>query len=120
MSLPTRPLPPPPPGAQSPQNLTPKSTPGPAATVLPSPAPGSSSPGSFPAGRSKAQRWWDDDGGCLGLHPSYKDVLISCSPPAHHPSADVDGDGWVTIVDRRSRWRRSRLQSHLPSPFHPT
>jgi hypothetical protein len=115
--------PPPPllPGAQTSHSPTPTSAPGPAATILPSPTSGSPSPSlsptSLPAGRSKAQRWGDDGGNHDGRLPSYKDVLVSSSstPLATHP---VAGDDWVTVVDRRARWRRPRplVPLHRPVP----
>jgi hypothetical protein len=84
MCLPPLCLPPPLlPGAQTSHSPSPASAPGPAATILPSPTSGSPSPSlsptSFPAGRSKAQRWGDDGGNHDGRLPSYKDVLVSSS-----------------------------------------
>jgi hypothetical protein len=98
------------PSAQTPQNLKPKSTLGPTATVLPSLASGSSSLGSFPDGHSKAQCWCNDDGGRLGLHPSYnKDVLLP--PTAFLPITPLPMSmGWLGD-DRGSPFSPASLPS---------
>jgi hypothetical protein len=49
----------------------------------------------------------------VGL-PSYKDVLLSSTPLVSHP---VAGDGWVTVVSRRARWRRPRPSKPPPRPI---
>jgi hypothetical protein len=69
-----------------------------------------------PVGCSKAQRW-SDDGGLASFagasadsrpQASYKEVLLSSRPPIHHPAAEVDGDGWVRVKDRRACFRDHR------------
>jgi hypothetical protein len=108
--------PPPPlhPDAQTSQSPTPTSAPGPTTTTLPSPASGSPSPSlsppSLPASRSNAQRWSDGGGNHDGRLPSYKDVLVSSSSTPL--PLTLAGDDWVTVVNRRARWRR-------PCPLKP-
>jgi hypothetical protein len=45
-------------------------------------------------------------------------VLISSSiPPVQPPLDDVPADGWVTVVNRHARWRRSRPPKPPPRPI---
>jgi hypothetical protein len=130
MSFPLPPLPlpspdlPPPADASAPptHSLTPVILPRPAATQ-PATSASASSPlfaqsvAALPGGRSKAQRWCEQDlpsaASRSDLCRSYKEALVDGRSTAC--GADVGDGGWVKVVGRRSR-RRSPCP---PLPLHP-
>jgi hypothetical protein len=116
VSLPPSDLPPPDASFPPSTGLSPALIPRPATTPLPSPASEVYPLGVQHGGRSKEQRWREDDGVCASsavslvqgdvVRKSYKEALVSSKPAASR----VD-DGWVRVVRRRS----STLKPH-PRP----
>lgn len=98
---------------------TPVSAPSPAATHLPSLAPGTTPSPSLATGRSKAQRWRDDCpassiDGCPVQRDFFKDALLSTKSPVFCPNKKEDGDGWVKVESEKARRRRSRPSKPPP------